>query len=49
MGGDKVVAALAGNEVEEERGGDIRAAEKPLCFSIRGLSEQLEGPRWRGA
>ena len=28
MGGDQLVAALAGDEVEEEQGDDIRAAEK---------------------
>ena len=30
MGGDQLVAALAGDEVEEEHGDEIRAAEAPL-------------------
>ena len=28
MGGDQLVAALAGDEVDEEKGDDVRAAEK---------------------
>src|SRR2546423_15082336 len=30
MGGDQLVAALAGEDVDEEKGDDIRAAEKGL-------------------
>jgi HAD superfamily hydrolase (TIGR01509 family) len=34
MGGDQLVAALAGEEVEEEKGDDIRAAEKALYLAV---------------
>jgi len=34
MGGDQFVAALAGDDVERERGDDIRAAEKELYFEL---------------
>jgi len=52
MGGDQFVAALAGDDVERERGDDIRAAEKELYFELidevypfagaRGLIEVLK-------
>jgi HAD superfamily hydrolase (TIGR01549 family) len=45
MGGDKVVAALAGDRVEEEQGDDIRAAEKPLYLSTIEEVEPFEGAR----
>lgn len=34
MGGDHLVAELAGDEVEEEKGDDIRTAEKALYMSL---------------
>jgi HAD superfamily hydrolase (TIGR01549 family) len=34
MGGDQLVAALCGDDVERERGDDIRAAEKERYFAI---------------
>lgn len=34
MGGDQFVSALAGDEVEEEKGDDIRAAEKALYMAM---------------
>jgi HAD superfamily hydrolase (TIGR01549 family) len=45
MGGDQLVAALAGDEVEEEKGDDIRAAEKPLYMAMIEEVEPLEGAR----
>ncbi|MDQ3894676.1 MAG: HAD family hydrolase [Actinomycetota bacterium] len=45
MGGDKIVAALAGDDVEEERGDDIRAAEKPLYMALIEEVETLAGAR----
>ena len=45
MGGDHLVAALAGDEVEEEKGDDIRAAEKPLYMAMIEEVEPLEGAR----
>jgi HAD superfamily hydrolase (TIGR01549 family) len=34
MGGDQLVAALAGDEVEQEKGDEIRAAEKALYMAM---------------
>ena len=34
MGGDQLVAALAGDEVEDEKGDDIRTAEKALYMAM---------------
>jgi len=34
MGGDQLVAALAGDEVEHEKGDDIRTAEKALYMAM---------------
>src|SRR5204863_4470587 len=45
MGGDKVVAALAGDRVETEQGDDIRAAEKPLYLSTIEEVEPFDGAR----
>jgi HAD superfamily hydrolase (TIGR01549 family) len=45
MGGDQLVAALAGEEVERERGDDIRAAEKVLYRLFMGEVEPMEGAR----
>jgi len=33
MGGDQLIAAVAGDDVEEEKGDDIRTAEKPLFMA----------------
>jgi HAD superfamily hydrolase (TIGR01509 family) len=45
MGGDQLVASLCGDEVEEEQGEDIRAAEKPLYLAMIEEVEPLEGSR----
>jgi HAD superfamily hydrolase (TIGR01509 family) len=45
MGGDKLVAALCGDEVEEELGDDIRSAEKPLYMAMIEEVEPLAGAR----
>jgi HAD superfamily hydrolase (TIGR01509 family) len=45
MGGDQLVAALAGDEVEEEIGDEIRSAEKALYLSMIQMTEPLEGSR----
>src|SRR3712207_3396267 len=45
MGGDKLIAALAGEEVEQEQGDDIRAAEKALYLAVIEETEPLEGAR----
>lgn len=34
MGGDQIVKALAGDEIEDEKGEDIRSAEKALYMSM---------------
>ncbi|HWD73375.1 MAG TPA: HAD family hydrolase [Actinomycetota bacterium] len=43
MGGDQLVKALAGEEVENELGDAIRAAEKPLYGELIGEVQPLEG------
>jgi HAD superfamily hydrolase (TIGR01549 family) len=45
MGGDQIVAALAGAEAENERGDDIRAAEQALYLALIEEIEPLEGAR----
>jgi HAD superfamily hydrolase (TIGR01549 family) len=45
MGGDQMVAALCGDEVEAEQGDDIRAAEKALYMAMIEEVEPLEGAR----
>jgi HAD superfamily hydrolase (TIGR01509 family) len=45
MGGDQVVAALAGAEAEERLGDDIRTAEKALYLALIEETEPLEGAR----
>ncbi|HWV86244.1 MAG TPA: HAD family hydrolase [Capillimicrobium sp.] len=45
MGGDQLVAALAGEDVEEELGDDIRSAEKALYLSMIQTTQPLEGAR----
>jgi len=55
MGGDQLVAALCDEETEEEKGDDIRAAEKTLYFELidevqplRGARELIEDLKERG-
>ena len=45
MGGDQLVAALCGDDVEEEKGDDIRAAEGPLYMAMIEEVEPLSGAR----
>jgi HAD superfamily hydrolase (TIGR01509 family) len=45
MGGDKLVAALLSEEVEERDGDDIRAAEKALYLTFIEEVEPLRGAR----
>lgn len=45
MGGDQLVAALAGEELERDLGDDIRAAEKALYLAMIQMTEPLEGAR----
>jgi HAD superfamily hydrolase (TIGR01509 family) len=45
MGGDQLVAALAGDEVEEKLGDDIRTAEKALYLALIEEVEPMQGAR----
>jgi HAD superfamily hydrolase (TIGR01549 family) len=45
MGGDHLVAALGGDTLDEEKGDDIRAAEKVLYAQLIGEVEPLDGAR----
>jgi HAD superfamily hydrolase (TIGR01549 family) len=45
MGGDQLVGSLCGDRIEEEKGDDIRAAEKVLYAELIGEVEPLEGAR----
>jgi len=45
MGGDQLVKALLGEDVEEEKGDDIRGAEKDLYFELIEEVEPLHGAR----
>jgi HAD superfamily hydrolase (TIGR01509 family) len=45
MGGDHLVRALCGDAVEEEKGEDIRAAEKALYLAMIDEVEPLRGAR----
>src|SRR2546423_9444159 len=45
MGGDKVVAALAGADVERRLGDEIRAPQKPLYPQLIAEVEPLPGAR----
>jgi HAD superfamily hydrolase (TIGR01509 family) len=45
MGGDKIVAALCGDEFEAEHGDDVRAAEKVLYMEMIGEVEPFDGAR----
>ena len=45
MGGDQLIAYLAGDEVEESKGDDIRAAEKALYLAFIEEVEPFTGAR----
>ena len=45
MGGDQLVEALAGREVEEEHGDEIRSAEGPLYMELIDEVEPFEGAK----
>jgi len=45
MGGDQLVESLAGEQVENDRGDDIRAAESVLYGELMSEVEPLEGAR----
>jgi HAD superfamily hydrolase (TIGR01509 family) len=45
MGGDQLIAALAGDGFEREQGDAVRAAEKVLYTELIGEVEPLEGAR----
>jgi HAD superfamily hydrolase (TIGR01549 family) len=45
MGGDQLVAALCGDEVEADQGDDIRETEKSLYFELIEEVEPLAGAR----
>ncbi len=45
MGGDQLVGSLCGQRTEEEKGDDIRAAEKVLYAELIGEVEPLKGAR----
>src|SRR3954469_12358264 len=45
MGGDQLVAALAGEGFDREQGDDVRAAEKILYMQLIGEVEPLTGAR----
>jgi HAD superfamily hydrolase (TIGR01549 family) len=45
MGGDQIVAALCGDEVEDAMGDDIRAAEKALYMAMIDEVQPLHGAR----
>jgi HAD superfamily hydrolase (TIGR01509 family) len=45
MGGDHLVSALCGDEVEEEKGDDIRTAETALYLALIEEVETLDGAK----
>jgi HAD superfamily hydrolase (TIGR01509 family) len=45
MGGDQLVVSLCGEEVERDKGDDIRAAEKVLYSELIGEVQPLRGAR----
>ena len=45
MGGDQLVEALCGGEVEQQKGDDIRTAEKALYLALIEEVEPLQGAR----
>ena len=44
MGGDQIIGSLCGDGIEEEKGDDIRAAEKVLYMELIGEVEPLRAP-----
>ncbi|HEV2768615.1 MAG TPA: HAD family hydrolase [Solirubrobacteraceae bacterium] len=45
MGGDQLVEYLCGEEVEQEKGQDLRTAEKAIYYTLVDEVEPLEGAR----
>src|SRR3954464_4918918 len=45
MGGDQLIADMCGDQVEDEKGDDIRDAEKVLYSELIGEVEPLKGAR----
>jgi HAD superfamily hydrolase (TIGR01549 family) len=45
MGGDQLIASICDDRTEEEKGDDIRAAEKVLYAELMGEVESLRGAR----
>jgi HAD superfamily hydrolase (TIGR01509 family) len=45
MGGDQLIAALTSEAFDEERGDEVRAAEKPLYMSMIEECEPMQGAR----
>lgn len=45
MGGDQLVEYLCGEEVEQEKGEDLRTAEKAIYYTLVDEVEPLEGAR----
>ena len=45
MGGDQLVGALVGEELDEEKGDDIRTAEKALYMALIEEVEPMDGAR----
>ncbi len=45
MGGDQILEYLCGEEVEQEKGDDIRAAEQAIYYTLIDEVEPLEGAR----
>jgi HAD superfamily hydrolase (TIGR01549 family) len=45
MGGDQLVAAIAGDEVEREHGDEIRSAEKVLYMTMIDEIEPIDGAK----
>jgi HAD superfamily hydrolase (TIGR01509 family) len=45
MGGDQLIAALTDDQTEEEKGDDIRSAEKALYMAMIDEVEPIEGAR----
>jgi HAD superfamily hydrolase (TIGR01509 family) len=45
MGGDQLIAALTDDQTEEEKGDDIRSAEKTLYMAMIDEVEPIEGAR----
>src|ERR671926_346555 len=45
MGGDQLVGALAGDDVEKDKGDDVRGAEKTLYFELIDEVQPMRGAR----